>query len=90
MTFTVALFPADTAAPVSAWRFEIDPPGPDTGPSVNLKSAPAVEGHIGDQYDVAADDADGHVHGVVRGVRPTGPNHVAVTVELTEADNLSD
>ncbi len=42
--------------------------------------------HIGEYYDVARDDGDGHVHGVIRGLLPTGPNHVNVTVELVEGD----
>jgi len=43
--------------------------------------------HLGDKYDVAAGDADQHFHGVVRDVAPTGPNHVKVTVELTDAEH---
>jgi len=42
--------------------------------------------HVGDEYHVAAGPTDEHFHGVVCGVRPTGPNHVSVTVELTDAE----
>jgi hypothetical protein len=43
--------------------------------------------HPGDEYAVAAGDADEHFHGVIRGVRPTGPRHVNVTVELSDAEH---
>jgi hypothetical protein len=42
--------------------------------------------HAGVEYAVAVGDTDAHFHGVVRDVVPTGPNHVRVTVELTDAE----
>jgi hypothetical protein len=41
----------------------------------------------GDDYAVAAGDTDEHFRGVVCGVRPAGPNHLAVAVELTDAEH---
>jgi hypothetical protein len=37
---------------------------------------------VGATYGVASGDADGHFSGVIVGVRPTGPKHVEVAVEL--------
>ena len=41
--------------------------------------------HVGDRYELAAPDRDGHLSGTIADVRPTGPNHVEVTVELDDA-----
>jgi hypothetical protein len=40
--------------------------------------------HVGDRYDVASPTADEHLSGTIIDVRPTGPRHVEVTVELDE------
>lgn len=40
--------------------------------------------HVGDRYEVASPDANEHLHGTIREVRPTGPNHVEVKVELDD------
>jgi hypothetical protein len=42
---------------------------------------------VGATYGVAAGETDEHSSGVVVGVRPTGPNHVEVTVELSDAEH---
>jgi hypothetical protein len=42
---------------------------------------------VGATYGVAAGDADDHFSGVVVGVRPTGPKHVEVTVELSDVEH---
>jgi hypothetical protein len=41
---------------------------------------------IGAMYEVAAGEVDERFEGVVVGVRPTGPNHVEVSVELSDAE----
>jgi hypothetical protein len=41
----------------------------------------------GDSYEVAAGDTDELFSGVVVGVRPTGPKHVEVTVELSDTEH---
>jgi hypothetical protein len=33
-------------------------------------------------------DTDGHVHGAIRAVRPTGLKHVNLTVELSDASTI--
>jgi hypothetical protein len=42
---------------------------------------------VGATYGVAAGEPDEHFSGVVVGVRPTGPKHVEVTVELSDAEH---
>jgi hypothetical protein len=42
---------------------------------------------VGATYGVAAGDSDEHFSGVIVGVRPTGPKHVEVTVELSDAEH---
>jgi hypothetical protein len=42
---------------------------------------------VGATYGVAAGETDEHFSGVVAGVRPTGPNHVEVAVELSDAEH---
>jgi hypothetical protein len=42
---------------------------------------------VGATYGVVAGEADEHFSGVVVGVRPTGPKHVEVTVELSNAEH---
>jgi hypothetical protein len=36
---------------------------------------------------VATGDTDEHFHGIVRGVRPTGPKHIDVTIELSHSES---
>jgi len=44
--------------------------------------------HVGDRYEVASDNSDqDHVAGTIIEVRPTGPRHVAVTVEVERSDS---
>jgi hypothetical protein len=40
---------------------------------------------VGDGYD--GDVGDRHIHGVIAGVVPTGPQHVAVTVRLPDGES---
>jgi hypothetical protein len=40
----------------------------------------------GDRYEVAPDGSAERFPGVVAAVRPTGPQHVQVTVELSDAE----
>jgi hypothetical protein len=42
---------------------------------------------VGATYSVAAGERDEHFSGVVVGVRPTGPRHVQVEVELSDAEH---
>jgi hypothetical protein len=42
---------------------------------------------VGATYGVAAGESDEHFSGVIVGVRPTGPKHVEVTVELSDAEH---
>jgi hypothetical protein len=39
---------------------------------------------VGDRYEVASPSADEHLSGTISDVRPTGPQHVEVTIELDE------
>jgi hypothetical protein len=41
----------------------------------------------GDRYAVAATASDALFVGIVREIRPTGPRHVEVTVELSDAEH---
>jgi hypothetical protein len=42
---------------------------------------------VGATYGVTAGDADGPFSGVIVGVRPTGPKHVDVEVELSDPEH---
>jgi hypothetical protein len=42
--------------------------------------------HVGDSYGVAAGDTDELFPGVIVGVRPTGPKHIAGKVELSDGE----
>jgi hypothetical protein len=42
---------------------------------------------VGATYGVAAGESDEHFSGVIVGVRPTGPKHVEVKVELSDAEH---
>jgi hypothetical protein len=43
--------------------------------------------HVGATYGVAAGETDKRFSGVVIGMRPTGPKHVEVKVELSDAEH---
>jgi hypothetical protein len=42
--------------------------------------------NVGDRYEVAPDGSVERFPGVIVEVRPTGPKHVELTVELTDAE----
>jgi hypothetical protein len=42
---------------------------------------------LGATYGVAPGEGDEHYSGVIVSVRPTGPNHVEVRVELSDAEH---
>jgi hypothetical protein len=42
--------------------------------------------HVGDRYEVVPDGSTEHFPGGVVEVRPTGPKHVEITVELSDAE----
>jgi hypothetical protein len=42
---------------------------------------------VGATYGIVAGEADDHCSGVIGGVRPTGPKHVEVTVELSDTEH---
>jgi hypothetical protein len=39
---------------------------------------------VDERYEVAHPDPDEHLSGTIREIRPTGPQHVEVTVELDD------
>jgi hypothetical protein len=42
---------------------------------------------VGATYGVVAGEPDDHCSGIIVDVRPTGPKHVEVTVELSDAEH---
>jgi hypothetical protein len=42
--------------------------------------------HVGDRYEVVPDGSTERFPGVVVEVRPSGPKHVEITVELSDAE----
>jgi len=54
-------------------------------PTIKVERALSESFHVGDRYEVVPDGSTEHFPGVVVEVRPTGPKHVELTVELTDA-----
>jgi hypothetical protein len=42
---------------------------------------------VGATYGVAAGESDEHFSGVIRDVRPVGPHHVELKIELSDAEH---
>jgi pseudouridine synthase len=65
-------------------------PGAETPPAVpTIKTERlASDGpfHVGERYEVVPDGSTEHFPGVIVEVRPTGPKHLEITVELSDAE----